>query len=464
MPVQDKPKSTFSSGIYNQINSPKESYGFELYVPGLPHIVFGKQEIKGYVLLATFIVSLLCLAFVLIPGLSQLIGNLLLNPLDNNYERIISILNFPTSFRLITSVTVSSFIVYLIFENYKDLKSKFRIIEKDLKPSLFTASFSGSYLANISLLITIIFYGLFFNFSPIEKEKTIEIEMVSPFVDNPIVKKPPKKAPKNAKRVAVQNAVNSGRFNKKLPLSPGISQPKPKPKSATPRKPSKSAKPSPYKKPSRKKSFKPFPKSAPKPKASRPKSLIPSFKPKANSKTSVSSSNNSSTKTPRSLKPLYKGSSSSSSSSRKVAFSGSPSRGPVLPSRTSGFSSGAGLGNSGPNNNPNGPITVAARKDVDYGPFMQDLQRRIQQAWKPSGSDKQDKVILSFTLKKNGTLVPGSLRTVNSSNPLAEAAARQAVLAASPGFRPLPDGAADQVRIDFTFTRTGTRFMGLKKY
>ena len=71
---------------------------------------------------------------------------------------------------------------------------------------------------------------------------------------------------------------------------------------------------------------------------------------------------------------------------------------------------------------------------------------------------------LSFSLRKDGSLVPGSVSTVKTSNPEAEAAARQAVIAASPGFRPLPEGSADQVRIDFTFTRTGTRFMGLKKY
>ncbi|MDX1920132.1 MAG: TonB C-terminal domain-containing protein [Candidatus Caenarcaniphilales bacterium] len=463
MVVQEKTKTPYSSGIYNQIVNPKESFGFMAWIPGYPHIVLQKQKNKGIALLSGFIASLVCLFFVWVPAFTGLIAKLFLSANPENLKYVTNLLSFPPSFQWATSLTIFFLIGFLIAENNRDLNSKFRNVEGDLKPSTYAASVSSAYLANVCFLFTIIFYGLFFHFVPIEKEQTIELLMKDPFVDNPPQKTPPKKPPKDAKHVATQNAVNSGRFDKKLPLSPGQSVPKPQPKSSAPAKSSAPTRPSPYQSKSTPQPSPRFsppnPFASPKPSTSENsnKSILPVFKPKSSNDRAILSSNDDNSPAP--VKPISPGSSSSTAS-----YSSSAGKGPVLPSSPGGFSSGAGLGNAGPNNNPNGPVTVAARKDVDYGAFMQELQRRIQQAWKPANADKEDKVIISFVLKKNGSLVPSSLKTVQSSNPEAEAAARQAIFDASPGFRPLPDGAADQVRIDFTFTRTGTKFLGVKKY
>jgi outer membrane biosynthesis protein TonB len=191
--------------------------------------------------------------------------------------------------------------------------------------------------------------------------------------------------------------------------------------------------------------------------------VLPSFKPKTASEDKPILSSNESGPTFK-VKPVIASSSSAAASSASYS-GGGIGRGPVLPSSSpGGFSNGGTQGNSNANGNPNGPITVAARQDVDYGPYRQDLERRIHQAWRAPEHDKDSRVLVSFAIKRDGSLVTSSIRTTQSSSPEAEAAARQAIYDASPGFRPLPDGAPDSVRVDFTFTQTGTRFAGIKKY
>lgn len=477
-------QTPYSSGIYNRLGSEqKDAYGFWALVPGAPHLMTQKQVLKGWALLLGGIFAALSLFTLFLPKLSEGMAGFLGFLGNKNSAEIAQLFDFTLSFRLVYGFLLCILLGYLISENKKDISKNFRNLEADRKPAVFAASMSSSYLFSACAFLALLVYG-FAHFVPIQKEQTIQLEMLSPFVDNPPQKKEPKKPPKDAKHSALQNAVNSGRHNKKLPLSPGNQQPKPQTGRTTPNKANKSVvqkffqpKQAPVAQPKQAPS-KSAPEAPPQPKAPaappQPKAssssnsnkpILPSFKPLKGDDRPLLSSNETDN-TPAPIKPIGGGASSASQSSASSSnsASGGGSRGPVLPSRSGGFSQGAGLGNAGPNNNPNGPVTVAARKDVDYGAFMQDLQRRIQSAWKPASADKADQVQLSFTLRKDGSLVPGSISTIKASNPEAEAAARQAIIAASPGFRPLPEGSAEQVRIDFTFTRTGTRFMGLKKY
>ncbi len=479
--MSPKTQTPYSSGIYNRLGSEqKDSYSFWSLFPGVPHLIAKKQILKGWVLVLGAAFALFSLFSLFIPQLSEGVFGLLTLLGNKNSAEIAELFRFTLWFKLVYGFLLCFLLSYLIAENKKDIQKNFRNLEADRKPAVFAASMSSSYLFSICSFFALLIYG-FAHFVPIQREQSIQLEMLSPFVDNPPQKQPPKKAPKEAKHSAIQNAVNSGRHDKKLPLSPGNQQPKPQTGRTTPSKPNKSvlqkffqpkAAPSPSEPAS---PSPPQPKAVPHPSPPQPKSsssssnsskpLLPSFKPLKGDDRAILSSNEPDN-IPAPIKPIGGGGSSGGSSSGNPSSGGGggASRGPVLPSRSGGFSQGSGLGNAGPNNNPNGPVTVAARKDVDYGAFMQDLQRRIQSAWKPASADKADQVQLSFSLRKDGSLVPGSVSTVKTSNPEAEAAARQAVIAASPGFRPLPEGSADQVRIDFTFTRTGTRFMGLKKY
>jgi TonB family protein len=106
-------------------------------------------------------------------------------------------------------------------------------------------------------------------------------------------------------------------------------------------------------------------------------------------------------------------------------------------------------GNPDANSNPNGRPSVAAQKDVDFGPYMADLQRRIKRAWFPPKGQESKRVVVVFKIHRGGEL--SHLRLDHSSGmAIADQAALKAVENAAP-FRPLPDGAPDDVDIQFTF-------------
>ncbi|HEY9886613.1 MAG TPA: TonB C-terminal domain-containing protein, partial [Vampirovibrionales bacterium] len=261
--------------------------------------------------------------------------------------------------------------------------------------------------------------------------------------NNPYQKKPPEKAPPNTKLVDKQNAINSGKFDKKQPPIPGNSAPKTKSGSRN-QKAQKPSKTSPYNNPQAApqqqkappKRF--FPKMRSESNQSSDKTPLPKFTPKAADKPILTSSN-SSYSVPAQPIGGFKSSASSSSA-------------PVLPSNAGSYRTGDGFANTNPNNNPNGPVTVAARREVNYGPYMADIERRIRQAWRSIDRVEDNKVIIVFKVARNGSLITNSLRTVRATSAEAEASARQAIFNASPGFRPLPPGSPESIPIEFTFT------------
>jgi TonB family protein len=106
-------------------------------------------------------------------------------------------------------------------------------------------------------------------------------------------------------------------------------------------------------------------------------------------------------------------------------------------------------GNPDANNNQGRGPSVAAQADVDFGPYMADLQRRIKRAWFPPKGNESKRVVVVFKIHKMGEL--SNLRLERSSGvAIADQAALKAVENAAP-FRPLPAGASDDVDIQFTF-------------
>lgn len=92
---------------------------------------------------------------------------------------------------------------------------------------------------------------------------------------------------------------------------------------------------------------------------------------------------------------------------------------------------------------------MAAQADVDFGPYMADLQRRIKRAWFPPKGNESKRVVVVFKVHRGGEL--SHLRLDKSSGvAVADEAALKAVENAAP-FRPLPAGAPDDVDIQFTF-------------
>jgi len=121
----------------------------------------------------------------------------------------------------------------------------------------------------------------------------------------------------------------------------------------------------------------------------------------------------------------------------------------VAPSVARAPGGGGGSGEAGNPDDGKGRPSVAARADVDFGPYMADLQRRIKRAWFPPKGNESKRVKVVFKVHRDGQMT--NLRMVTSSGlTIADQAALKAVENAAP-FRPLPAGAPDDVDIEFTF-------------
>lgn len=101
---------------------------------------------------------------------------------------------------------------------------------------------------------------------------------------------------------------------------------------------------------------------------------------------------------------------------------------------------------------PGGSGTGAPAGDsdeVDFGPYMSELQRRIKKQWFPPKGNESKRVTVRFKVRKNGEVA--SVKLVQSSGlSIADDAAVAAVENASP-FGQLPSGSPDEVEIKFTF-------------
>lgn len=101
------------------------------------------------------------------------------------------------------------------------------------------------------------------------------------------------------------------------------------------------------------------------------------------------------------------------------------------------------------NDHPNGPSSGHSRADVNWGPYMAELQRRIKMNWFPPAGTESKRVVVVFKILRDGSLT--HLKVDKSSNSaIADQAALKAVEHAAP-FRHLPEGADDDADIQFTF-------------
>ena len=140
--------------------------------------------------------------------------------------------------------------------------------------------------------------------------------------------------------------------------------------------------------------------------------------------------------------------------STSTSGSGSGTRTASKPSAGSYGSKGSyGGGGSGGNpspGNPKGAPGIDAIKQPNWGPYMRDLEQRIKRNWTPPKGDSSKRVVITFTISRDGRLL--NKRIVKSSGiPLADRAAMSAIEQTAP-FRPLPPEFKGQsVPIEFTF-------------
>lgn len=238
-------------------------------------------------------------------------------------------------------------------------------------------------------------------------------------------------------------------------------------KPATPQKPV--AKPQPVQKPTPKPQVQPTvqnPTPAPKPQAPKP-TVTPSVpkptaKPSSNFNIPIPKSAipqiAQPTTAPVTSAPKVGGSAASSGGSAAPSFSPTSSAG----SSGSGSSAGGGgrfsnssgggranMGNPGPGN-PNGAPGIDAIKEPDFGPYMKELQRRIKMNWDPPKGNESKRVILLFSIARDGRLLNVKVHR-SSGLQSADNAAIEAVKLTAP-FRPLPPEFKGQsVDIQFTF-------------
>jgi hypothetical protein len=94
------------------------------------------------------------------------------------------------------------------------------------------------------------------------------------------------------------------------------------------------------------------------------------------------------------------------------------------------------------------PPTLEAANDVDFGPYMANMQRKIKRNWFPPKANTSKRVVVLFTLSRDGTM--NNLRTLTPDVSDSELSAAYTAVQ-STKFQSLPQGSPDSVDIEFTF-------------
>lgn len=117
------------------------------------------------------------------------------------------------------------------------------------------------------------------------------------------------------------------------------------------------------------------------------------------------------------------------------------------------------VGNPGPGN-PNGAPGIDAIKEPDFGPYMRELQNRIKRNWEPPKGEESRRVVLLFSIARDGRLL--NVKVSKSSGlDAADKAAINAVKLTAP-FKTLPpEYKGNSVDIQFTFDYN---VFGARKY
>lgn len=118
-----------------------------------------------------------------------------------------------------------------------------------------------------------------------------------------------------------------------------------------------------------------------------------------------------------------------------------------------------GHGNPGPGN-PSGPPGIDAIKQADWGPYMRELERRIKRNWNPPKGNVSKRVVMLFTIGRDGRLI--AIKTLRSSGqPDSDRAAKAAIELTAP-FKSLPpEFKGNNIDIEFTFDYN---VLGAKSY
>ena len=348
-------------------------------------------------------------------------------------EFLMNSIKFGGSFSHLLIFTIVSFVIYSMVDAYLDAEKAnqqfdYKIISTDSTNFRFSESTAGSYILHSIVFILLFLTSLFFVIPTKNKEQITEIEFILPQIESP---KPP--PPETKRRSSVQS-INQGKHIPNKPITP-ISPSRPaSPPPAVPKvvQMMVAAPPQPISPPQPKAVPKPIPKVAERPALTQAQPA-----PIQNTQTSPTQD------LPRPSAPSPESPGTESSSPGTVSA--------VIP-RIPGVPGTGGLGavgNPPPNSRPGGLPSLAAKKDIDFGPYMNDLQRRIKHAWRPPRGNESKRVIVTFKISKGGELSNLQIKKGSGFQP-SDQAAILAIQNAAP-FARLPEGAPSAVDIEFTF-------------
>lgn len=321
---------------------------------------------------------------------------------------------------------------------------------------------SGNFKESSSLSFTLHILVLFFmllsllvSWQPRPKVQVTKIEYIPTQI-------PSKKAPPvTTKRRADKQSVNQGKHDPTKPVkapskAPGTPQ-LPTKTQAQPKAPaakSSEAAPAPQAKPKLEptpKKIIPEPKLIPQPKLDREaleKAETKDTKTPLPKLMNYGSNQSTQTGTSKSDSPNPKGVGDNRGTQIASKLSSIP-RAPDMPA-SGGQGGGYGTdGNPDKNAFADRPPSLAAQADINFGPYMSALQRKIKRSWKPPRGSESNRIVVTFSVVSDGSL--SDLKLLQASgDPEANLAAMQAVSRAAP-FDPLPPGSAPTVEIEFTF-------------
>lgn len=359
------------------------------------------------------------------------------------------------------------------------------VVRKEKEEISFEKALVWAFILHPAVILILLLSSLILKFLGIDFSLFNKPDLKPKDIEFVLVEKEAPPIDKNTKNRADKNSQAGGKHDPKRPVSlPQTAAPKApakKPTSPAPQKPA-AQKPKPQVKPQQQ--AKPQPqqpvvqqpkqtapqKPAPKPQAPKP-TVTPSVP-----KPAVNPSSNFNIPIPKSAIPqIAQPTTAPVTSAPKIGGSagGSAGHGSASPSfspTTSGRSgaggtgvgtggggrfsnatgSGSGnIGNPGPGN-PNGAPGIDAIKEPDFGPYMKELQRRIKMNWDPPKGNESKRVILLFSIARDGRLLNVKVHR-SSGLPAADKAAIDAVKLTAP-FRPLPpEFKGNSVDIQFTF-------------
>jgi len=417
---------------------------FYSIVPGIGQLYNGKTS-KGIVfLVATFIslsmlygslnpASTLEFALVLLTICRFLLGFIFKFDFHPSpaAESLMDSIKFGGSFSHLLVLTIVSFVIYSMVDAYLDAEKAnqqfdYKIISTDSTNFRFSESTASSYILHSIIFILLFLTSLFFVIPTKNREQITEIEFILPQIES---KKPP---PPETKRHSSVQSIDQGKHIPNKPVTPVTPSRPASPPPAVPKiiQQMISTLPKPIAQPQPMPVPKPVPKIVERP-------ALTQAQPAPIQNTSPTQD------LPKPAAPAPEQPSTESSSPGTVSA--------VIP-RVPGVPGTGGLGVAGnppPNAIPGAPPSIAAKKDVDFGPYMNELQRRIKHAWRPPRGNESKRVIVTFKINRGGELSNLVIKKGSSFEP-SDKAALLAIQNAAP-FARLPEGAPNAVDIEFTF-------------